>query len=337
MKRLRLSSPAAVRRGFTLVELLVVIAIIGILIALLLPAVQAAREAARRMQCQNHLKQIGLAMINHHDAQRAFPGAGWGYSWMGDADRGPGIGQPGGWIYSILPYMEQETLYMMPSDGNPEVITDLQKQRADELAQIPLTTMNCPTRRGSAALPWVKDPVYRPRNLGTTTMMVRADYAANAGDRSVSSVYGPDSIEAAKTFDWKGGTWEFDKSTGVSFLRSRISVRDVTDGTSHTYLVGEKYIDADQYASGLDASDDSVMYQGQDVDVCRWTPLEYPPKQDTRGYTYYWGFGSAHPSACNFVFCDGSVRAIGYTIDPETHRRLGNRQDGQAINPADLE
>ena len=127
-------------------------------------------------------------------------------------------------------------------------------------------------------------------------MMVRADYAANAGDRSVSSVYGPDSIEAAKTFDWKGGTWEFDKSTGVSFLRSRISVRDVTDGTSHTYLVGEKYIDADQYASGLDASDDSVMYQGQDVDVCRWTPLEFPPKQDTRGYTYYWGFGSARPA-----------------------------------------
>ena len=111
------------RNAFTLVELLVVIAIVGVLVSILLSAVQAAREAARRIECQNHLKQISLAVHLHHDALRQLPSGGWGYRWAGQAKNGSGPSQPGGWIYHILPYVEQENVRKM-ADGNSDATRD---------------------------------------------------------------------------------------------------------------------------------------------------------------------------------------------------------------------
>src|SRR5262245_32207713 len=98
-------------RGFTLVELLVVIAIIGILVALLLPAIQAAREAGRRTQCKNNLHQIAVACLNHENTHKFFPHGGWSWLWMGDPDKGYGPKQPGGWIYAATPYLEEGGIF----------------------------------------------------------------------------------------------------------------------------------------------------------------------------------------------------------------------------------
>ena len=129
------------QRGFTLVELLVVITIIGILTALLLPAVQAAREAARIGQCQNNLKQLALGCLSHESATRRFPTNGWGPHWTGDADMGNDWLQPGGWIYNILPYIEQQSLHDMGA-GLPQA--DKYAAHSRRLC-VPLPTLYCPT------------------------------------------------------------------------------------------------------------------------------------------------------------------------------------------------
>jgi prepilin-type N-terminal cleavage/methylation domain-containing protein len=136
-------------RGFTLVELLVVIAIIGVLVALLLPAVQAAREAARRSQCKNNLKQIALGCLNHENAHKFLPSGGWSFKWMGDPDWGFGYKQCGGWIYAVAPYLESANVtYLGKGMGQ----TDAKKAVLAEQAGTPIAVFNCPTRRPAQAL-----------------------------------------------------------------------------------------------------------------------------------------------------------------------------------------
>ena len=164
--------------GFTLVELLVVIAIIGILVALLLPAIQAAREAARRTQCTNQLKQLALAFHNHHDTHKHLPTGGWQFGWLGYPDYGYGKNQPGGWMYNILPYIEEQNLHDIGKGATTvAAIRAATKQRV----QSPFEGMNCPTRRRANVYPFISSGV----TFALTddfSVCSKTDYAANVGD-----------------------------------------------------------------------------------------------------------------------------------------------------------
>ena len=369
--------------AFTLVELLVVIAIIGILIALLLPAVQAAREAARGAQCQNNLKQLGLAVQNHLAAQKTFPTGGWGFSWVGDPDRGYGIRQPGGWEYQLLPFIEGQTIHNI-GQGLPYGSGTGFKY--DALAQMQLQglpTFNCPSRRGLTIGPIGET---RINNINVTLASslggaVRADYVGNAGTNMSASTTDccdysyepPPQSDSTATFNptaWfrnpsNAPYWQ--NATGVIYAGSTIGVRQITDGLTKTYLIGEKFLQPQQYVPPTIASgqrnygDDQSMYQGYDYDSVRWAAniatmpttfqvqtdvqqqLLLPPLHDqndiidpanTSAFNSYGAayFGSAHPTGCFFVMCDSSVHLIPYTVDPLIHYMLANRQDGSQVS-----
>lgn len=314
------------RSAFTLVELLVVITIIGSLMALLLPAVQASREAARRLVCQSNLRQQALAVQQHISVYDRFPPNGWGFLWVGEPDRGSDSKQPGGWVYNLLPYLEQQEARNL---GRNEVGAS-RRASLSRLLSHSVAVFACPSRMGAILSP--ANPGLKPRNADWVSMVAKTDYAINEGDYITDTQGGPDTLGLGDTpgFKWTSVT----DATGVSYLRSVIRPAHLKDGATYTYLVGEKFVADFGLSSYEDRGYDQSMYVGVDLDLSRWT-IE-PPVQD-RDENFERRFGSAHAEACHFAFCDGRVQSISYAIDGEVHRRLGNRRDGLGVDDAAIQ
>lgn len=340
------------RWAFTLVELLVVIAIIGILVALLLPAIQAAREAARRTDCRNRLKQMGLAIQNHVSTLGVFPTGGAGV--YPNIENYVAGGRPFGpdkqglnWCYQILPYLEQGNirnlvtqaqlqaqsipLYVCPSrrtvaeaSSNAEILGGQQVFLIDYAAAHPCTddcligSPGCPTPvryNPLDAVPLAKDGYIKnqPSFWGGKFGAVASVSADNG------QVYDGVIVRSA---------WDYMTQTFKNTARP-VTFAQITDGTSHTLLLGEKFVRGDLYGGGS-KSDDKGWIDGWDPDAIRSTcfqplgdsdgvayqfqPLNSPGDLYGRDRDVYY-FGSAHPGAFNVIFADGSVRSINYDVD----------------------
>jgi prepilin-type N-terminal cleavage/methylation domain-containing protein/prepilin-type processing-associated H-X9-DG protein len=360
----RTSSSGRWTDAFTLVELLVVIAIIGILVALLLPAIQAAREAGRRATCKNHLRQIALSCINFESSHKSFPSNGWSWRWMGDPDKGVGQRQPGGWIYQTTQYLEEGAVFNVGGGLPPaEKAKELKKQMA---ASIPV--YNCPSRRPAVPLT-ARTPNGKytdlddngaekiPYNSEIPDGLAKTDYAVNAGAGFVPGTSpanpppnGPPNAVtdcAPGPFPTCGGLEGDMNAIGATFrgISTRYvgaKIRQITDGTSKTALVGEKSMPPKLYELGYgdklphytgNRGDNSSMYQGHDYDNARQIGENALPLQDSNelpdpGYERL--FGSAHSGSFNMALCDGSVQTIDYEIDPIVWNGYGARDDGRS-------
>ena len=303
------SSRSSVRRvaGFTLVELLVVIAIIGILLALLLPAIQSAREAARRTQCQNHLRQLGLAVQTFHDARGHFPSARSGTPRYPSGNDQYAVS----WAFLILPYLEQQAMH--------DAFVRDQRVDADVNAlamRSPLNVMFCPSRRSPAA-----DRDFDDDDAPSKVRGVAAggDYAANSGTSTRHGMEGQD---------------QFDETQfGPMYTRSRISARQVTDGLSMTYALGEKHLPpppttGDEGLYHLRQGDTAIFAGDARHTVVRRSSAGFPNGNDD---DYPGKFGSDHPGVSHFAFLDGSVHGVSHDTAIETLTMLAAIGDGGRV------
>jgi prepilin-type N-terminal cleavage/methylation domain-containing protein/prepilin-type processing-associated H-X9-DG protein len=355
----------AVRRGFTLVELLVVIAIIGVLVALLLPAVQAAREAARRNQCANNLHQLGLAMLNHETAKKRFA-QNEQLVWKKGPTKEGGRRSLASHLVMVTPYLEAANLY-----GQVDLKYDAPKVPGDQivqgvpLRQLPIAVLTCPSDD--------KTGVVEPRNgfvsvwtgeISWEGPVATTSYAGSMGAQlmgwngcDVRPIVGYTGTKYGTNTQYPGDDWfnttskpdacSFDSNergdcpdpntiSGV-FSRSAwaASIREIEDGTSNTIMMGEirastaafNWIYGWTKSEGLWFATTAPMNYETDPTVIP------PPVPACRNWEMAFntshGFKSLHPGGVNFVYCDGSVHYLDEQMDYTAYQRLGARGDGE--------
>jgi prepilin-type N-terminal cleavage/methylation domain-containing protein len=296
------------RRGFTLVELLVVIAIIGLLVALLLPAVQAAREAARASQCKNHLKQLGLALHQYHDAHGRLPPG-----WLANQPEGvPGWG----WTAALLPYLEQRNLDETLIKRNLAIA-----EPANQLArETPVSVLYC----GSD---------WHPKIVtifgGGSAAEEEEEQAGEEGDFAAKTVDAGTPLLRIARSNYVGvfGVSEIEESPaageGVFFFHSRTRLAEVTDGLSNTLFIGER--DA-QRGNSLWAG----VVQGANAAMARVVGIADHAPNDP--HHHFDDFASYHPGGVHFLAGDGSVQRINNQIDMNVYQALCTRGGGEAAS-----
>ncbi|QDV74441.1 DUF1559 domain-containing protein [Botrimarina mediterranea] len=335
------------RVGFTLVELLVVIAIIGILVALLLPAVQAAREAARRNQCKNNLKQLALACLNYESTHKEMPSGGWGFQWTGDPDWGVGQKQPGSWIFSITPFIE-ETSTQQIGAGLGNFIgaeTTPKKDALMRLIATPIASVLCPSRRAVKAYPVSEQNLMFNASRTPTGEYAKNDYAANGGATPHTPGPGPQCYTLYPNCGTNGAEVKPFPQNGVVGPRWGVRFSQITDGTSKTAMVVEKYLPVYLYETGTHGGDDNTVYHGFDTDNARsfgerprqdsdLPPNMNPSNLDSIRGAYHKAAGSAHPGVVQAALCDGSVHTYGLDVEKYVWNNLGDRNNEESADPA---
>ena len=301
------------RSGFTLIELLVVIAIIGVLVALIMPAVQSAREAASRTQCINNLKQLGLAAQEYHDSFSSFPG-GWYCDSTVDANCGPTLPQSYMWngMAGLFLKLEQGNIYNELNINLPtNDVTNVTGVRRT------MTVFVCPSNRKAVT-------TASTNTTNTVSKLGPSDYRGSMAAGYVVGVaptYTPGSTDPTNTTD--NGTPVANPVLGIfdngtAYMNSAVSIADVTDGTSNTILMGETL-------SGTWAEASSC---------CVRTTLDRTVNKpiQIQGANYYTYWMSKHPNAVNFLRCDGSVSTIQNQINKVVLIKLVTRAGGEAIS-----